>query len=96
MVFATRMHMAILSLIAGTPVLPIAYEFKTVELFRRLEGREPDLDIETIDVESLRRAVNDFLEGIDGRRDELFRAVARERASAKEAAHHLRRVLERG
>ena len=33
---ATRMHMAILSLSAGTPVLPIAYEFKTQELFGRL------------------------------------------------------------
>ena len=36
LVVATRMHAAILALIAGTPVLPIAYEFKTVELFRTL------------------------------------------------------------
>jgi colanic acid/amylovoran biosynthesis protein len=32
-VIATRMHAAILSLVAGTPVLGIAYEFKLEELF---------------------------------------------------------------
>lgn len=36
MIIATRLHMCILSLISGTPVLPIAYEFKTTELFERL------------------------------------------------------------
>ena len=35
-VVATRMHMMILSLCVGTPVLPIAYEFKTKELAARL------------------------------------------------------------
>jgi colanic acid/amylovoran biosynthesis protein len=36
LVVATRMHVAILALCAGCPVLPIAYEFKTTELFKRL------------------------------------------------------------
>ncbi|HHH31663.1 MAG TPA: hypothetical protein ENK57_25400 [Polyangiaceae bacterium] len=36
LVVATRMHMAIMALVAGTAVLPIAYEFKTEELFERL------------------------------------------------------------
>lgn len=35
-VIATRMHAAILALSAGVPVLGIAYEFKTSELFREL------------------------------------------------------------
>ncbi len=48
-VVATRMHMAILSLMAGLPVLPIAYEFKTEELFRNLG--EPSLAIPLQDVE---------------------------------------------
>lgn len=36
LVVATRMHMAILALCVGTPVLPIAYEFKTSQLFNGL------------------------------------------------------------
>src|SRR3954470_309526 len=36
LVVATRMHMAILSLGQGVPVFPIAYEFKTEELFSQL------------------------------------------------------------
>ncbi|ROZ49699.1 polysaccharide pyruvyl transferase family protein [Rhodococcus sp. WS3] len=35
-VITTRMHLAILALIARVPVIAIAYEFKTVELFARL------------------------------------------------------------
>lgn len=38
----TRMHMAILALTVDTPVLPVAYEFKTQELFDRL-GRGDDV-----------------------------------------------------
>ncbi|MBN9521613.1 polysaccharide pyruvyl transferase family protein [bacterium] len=34
LIIATRMHSAILGLNAGTPVIPIAYEFKTSELWR--------------------------------------------------------------
>lgn len=36
LIIATRLHMCILSLITGTPVFPIAYEFKTIELFHSL------------------------------------------------------------
>jgi colanic acid/amylovoran biosynthesis protein len=36
LVIATRMHAAILSIVAGTPVIGIAYEFKLIELFRQL------------------------------------------------------------
>ncbi len=35
-IVATRMHVAILALCVGRPVLPIAYEFKTTELFGAL------------------------------------------------------------
>jgi colanic acid/amylovoran biosynthesis protein len=92
-VIATRMHMAILSLVAGTPVVPIAYEFKTAELFRRLEGREEMLDIETLDGEELCAAVDDFLETIDARRGELFEAVSTERDRAREAVKYLVEAL---
>ncbi len=36
LVISTRLHFAIQSLCVGVPVLPIAYEFKTKELFSRL------------------------------------------------------------
>ena len=36
LVLATRMHMAILSLMAGTPAIPFVLEFKTKELFANL------------------------------------------------------------
>lgn len=45
----TRMHMCILSLISGTPVLPIAYEFKTQELFGEIGLKEWVTDIEVIE-----------------------------------------------
>jgi len=48
LVVATRMHAAILALCAGTPVLPIAYEFKTRELFERMGLSEWVTDIEEI------------------------------------------------
>ncbi len=48
MVIATRMHMAILSLLSGVPVLPIAYEFKTHELFEQLGLSHWTQDIESI------------------------------------------------
>ncbi len=44
---STRMHFAILSLVAGIPVVPISYEFKTTELFIRL-GLERQLDCQSL------------------------------------------------
>ncbi|MBW2606220.1 MAG: polysaccharide pyruvyl transferase family protein [Deltaproteobacteria bacterium] len=61
-VISTRMHMAILALIAGTPVMPIAYEFKTIELFKRLGMGKWTQDIETIDGDSFINSLDSFLE----------------------------------
>ena len=49
LVIATRMHAAILALCGGTPVLPIAYERKTVDLFAGLgrPGWVEDIDAAT-------------------------------------------------
>lgn len=52
-VVATRMHVAILALCAGRPVLPIAYEFKTTELFRTLGLGELVTQIEEADGDTL-------------------------------------------
>jgi len=53
LVIATRMHMAILSLIAGRAVIAIAYEFKTLELFRSLGLGRNVVAIEDLDADWL-------------------------------------------
>jgi len=61
LVIATRMHSAILSLVAGTPVLGVAYEFKLEELFDQLAMDKALLSIgsmsETTSVHSLKSMV---------------------------------------
>lgn len=47
-VVTTRMHLAILALVAGVPVIAVAYEFKTLELFRSLGLDELASNIETV------------------------------------------------
>ncbi|MFI7850494.1 polysaccharide pyruvyl transferase family protein, partial [Acinetobacter baumannii] len=49
LVIATRMHAAILALLAGTPVIGIAYEFKLEELFSQLGMAHISLPIGSID-----------------------------------------------
>ncbi|GAA1666397.1 hypothetical protein GCM10009807_08120 [Microbacterium lacus] len=46
LVVATRMHLAILSLISQTPVIAIAYEPKSLELFRSLGRGDAVIEIE--------------------------------------------------
>jgi colanic acid/amylovoran biosynthesis protein len=58
---ATRMHAAILALIAGTPVVGIAYEAKTTRLFANLGLPEMAVPIEDADGERLHRMVDDAL-----------------------------------
>jgi colanic acid/amylovoran biosynthesis protein len=64
LVLATRMHAAILALNAGTPVVAIAYEFKTIELFRSLGVPELAHDIETLSghrlIDSLAACLDDL------------------------------------
>lgn len=49
LVVATRMHFAILSLLAGTPVVAIAYETKTIDLFGTLGASAFVTPIEQVD-----------------------------------------------
>ena len=86
LVIATRMHMAILALGAGIPVVPIAYEFKMHELFKRLGHGRWVQNIESINGESLIEAVDSFLDSMPQIRGTLFTAVQKERESALESA----------
>ncbi|NJN86715.1 MAG: polysaccharide pyruvyl transferase [Leptolyngbyaceae cyanobacterium SL_7_1] len=85
MIVATRMHMCILGLVAGTPVLPIAYEFKTKELFNRLGMGQWVHDIETIDDESLVSSAKKFLQALPDIQQILPKEVAKERERATES-----------
>lgn len=59
-IIATRLHMSILALISGTPVYPIAYEFKTVELYRALGYQLVDT-LESVDSLTLPTKILSFI-----------------------------------
>jgi colanic acid/amylovoran biosynthesis protein len=89
----TRMHMCILSLISGIPVLPIAYEFKTHELFDELGLGEWVTDIESISPEMFPEHVQDFLHAIPEFREALFGKVLKLQESALQSGIYIRDVL---
>jgi colanic acid/amylovoran biosynthesis protein len=91
---STRMHVAILSLAAGVPVLPIAYEFKTNELFdERLQMGEWLLSIDTLTETSIVNLLPKFLAELPNFRSTLFDAVAKEMESAIDSGVLLKTVL---
>lgn len=94
-VVSTRLHMAILALGAGTPVMPIAYEFKTQELFKRL-GQKAHwvLDIEDINSESLIGSIDSFLASIADIRKTVFTAVQKEQNRALDSGQLVRKMYE--
>src|SRR6185295_15612118 len=94
LVIATRMHMAILALSVGTPVLPIAYEFKMRELFERLGQERWVQDIEVISGDALIYAVDQFLRELPEIRGPLFTAVQKEYEDAAASGHLVRKAFE--
>lgn len=95
LIVATRMHVAILGLAAGVPVLPIAYEFKTRELFRKINKGRVIADIETVTGDVLCRETDRMLERYVQYRHEIAGHVSALRQSALGAGHELRRRLEK-
>jgi colanic acid/amylovoran biosynthesis protein len=93
LVIATRMHMAITGLIAGTPVLPIAYEFKTAELFTSFGFGAWVQDISTIDEKGLVAALDKAIAELPTRRTELFEAVEKAASDAKLAVRGIAQRL---
>jgi colanic acid/amylovoran biosynthesis protein len=92
-VVATRMHLAILTLGVGTPVLPIAYEFKTTELFNSLHHELEPPTIESVTPESLVDAFETSVEAYGGMAQLLHEAVDRCRQEAWDVADVLRARL---
>lgn len=95
MAVATRMHLAILSLVAGTPVLPIAYEFKTTELFTRLGFGTWVQHIETVTSDPLIRGADAFIADLPALRAATVRAAAEERARARAIPELLQQAWQR-
>ena len=85
LVLATRMHAAILALCAGTPALPVAYEFKTAELFGALGLAEWVTDIETVTPHGFVQTTERVLAALPAARAGLFAGVEAMRADAMQA-----------
>lgn len=82
---STRMHMAILGLCVGLPVLPIAYEFKTTELFEALGQGEWVTDISTIEREAFAALALQFAGRLADFREQVAPRVLEQAASARSA-----------
>lgn len=91
---STRMHFCILSLLAGVPVFPIAYEFKTYELFTRLGLGEWVQNIETIEPTNFVKSFDAFARAIPDLRDSLFSKVELERQRALQSGMDVKAALE--
>ncbi|GGC72817.1 polysaccharide pyruvyl transferase family protein [Marinobacter halophilus] len=76
LVIATRMHAAILSLVAGTPVLGIAYEFKLEELFHQLGMDEARLSTKDMSVSGSEIALGYMLDNLELWREKVLAVQA--------------------
>ena len=75
-IIATRLHMSILGLISGTLVFPIAYEFKTIELYHSL-GYDKVETLESISPSVLHQSIIKFIDWITpNKRQEIYDQVA--------------------
>ncbi|WP_085028555.1 polysaccharide pyruvyl transferase family protein [Ensifer aridi] len=92
-VVSTRMHMMIMSLCVGTPVLPIAYEFKTKEVAKRIGVDDVLLDIDTVTPDEALGRLDRFVGDLDHYRAVSLKAVLEEHASAMSAADLIRPLL---
>jgi colanic acid/amylovoran biosynthesis protein len=92
-VVATRMHAAILALAAGTPVLGIAYEFKTHELMAAMGLPELAVSFEDVGAEDLAVRVLALLDRAPEVRSRIAAQVAAIAADAREPAHRIRDML---
>ena len=76
-VVSVRMHLCILALCAGVPVIPVAYEPKLSELLEEIDSGQEVLDIESITPQSMAEAFDTFQESIGDRVSNQIGAVKR-------------------
>jgi colanic acid/amylovoran biosynthesis protein len=91
---ATRMHAAILAMLAGTPALAVGYEAKSRELYARMNLAEWCLDISGPEVENLPERAGALLDRRAELRARLPEELAALAGEARANAGMVRRVLE--
>ena len=92
LMISTRMHGAILGLVSGVPVLPIAYEFKTEEVYAQMGLAEWVERVDDVSPESLEAQVHRFMADPAATRKAMVEGVARQRGWAQQAVKHLQRL----
>ena len=92
-VIACRLHMAILSICANTPVLPISYEPKFEDTFAELGVPELVTAIGEIEPEPFTTRVLAWTEELDDVAAAIDKAAPRLKASAQSAGPELKRAL---
>ncbi|MFN0097413.1 MAG: polysaccharide pyruvyl transferase family protein [Gemmatimonadaceae bacterium] len=90
---ATRMHFAILALCVATPVVAIAYEFKSRELLTAMGHAAWAFDIEDVSAEGLVRATRHALSGGDTLRASIVEQVRAYRSDAIGPAKRIQTAL---
>ncbi|MGH9630943.1 MAG: polysaccharide pyruvyl transferase family protein [Bryobacteraceae bacterium] len=95
LVIATRMHLAILSLVSGVAAIGIAYEFKTRDLFETLGVPQLVHDIDTVTAEALVRSVEAYRENTGEINHQMFSGVHRLHESAMSSADLLKLAASR-
>ncbi|MFA9460965.1 polysaccharide pyruvyl transferase family protein [Thiohalorhabdus methylotrophus] len=94
-VIATRLHMAILALTMEVPVLPVAYEYKTAQLFERMGLGEWVTGIEDMD-DAFCGRVDRFIERLPALRRTMLDFAREESARARMPAYMVREDLAGG
>ncbi len=94
-VIATRMHMAILSLCKGLPVMPIAYERKTKDLFAKMGMNDIVLDIETMSPEVTSARLESFMKDLPSWRQNAAKETLKLHLEACQTARHLSQAWDR-
>ncbi len=90
---ATRMHFAILALCVATPVVAIAYEFKSRELLTAMGHAAWAFDIEDLDADGLLRATREALAGGAALRAAITTQVEAFREDARRPATRIHEVI---
>ena len=91
---ACRLHMAILSICGGAPVLPVSYEPKFEETFADLGAEDLVVRVGEIEPEAFRARALDWSDALDADAERLARSAPRLCASAKSAGALVRRAYE--
>lgn len=93
-VLSTRMHFAILALVANVPVVPISYEFKTNELFEQLGLSDVVCNIEDVRASELIEKLRVLLGLTESERAALWRKVDDFARAAQAAGTHVAAILD--